>query len=109
MYSQNATNVTDGNNHSQQKLSDFNSVVIPHISALKRYAQRITNFSEESDDLVQETMLKAFRFFDRFEKGINIKGWLYRIMFNTFINEYRKKRKAPSKIEYESFKVFMII
>jgi RNA polymerase sigma-70 factor, ECF subfamily len=98
--------VSDGNYILQQKYLDFNSVVIPHFHALKSYALKITNHPEESEDLVQETMLKAFKFFDSFEKGTNIKGWLYRIMFNTFINDYRKKRKEPVKVGYENVQNF---
>jgi RNA polymerase sigma-70 factor (ECF subfamily) len=90
----------------QQKYSDFNSDVILHFAALKKYAFKITNHHEESEDLVQETMQKAFEFFDSFEKGTNIKGWLYRIMLNTFINDYRKKRKGPVKVSYESIQDF---
>jgi RNA polymerase sigma-70 factor, ECF subfamily len=90
----------------QQKHLDFNSGVTPHFSALKNYALRITNNSEESEDLFQETMLKAFRFYDSFEKGTNIRGWLYRIMFNTFVNEYRKKKSEPHKVDYENVQNF---
>jgi RNA polymerase sigma-70 factor (ECF subfamily) len=106
MYKPNKKSGTNKNSILQQKYLDFNSSVLPHFAALKNYALRITNYSEESEDLFQETMLRAFRFFDSFEKGTNIIGWLYRIMFNTFINEYRKKRKEPPKVDYENVNDF---
>jgi RNA polymerase sigma-70 factor (ECF subfamily) len=56
---------------------------------------------EEAEDLVQETYLKAYRFFDSFQKGTNIKAWLFKILRNTFINTYRKKISTPSEFMYE--------
>ena len=106
MYKFNNKNTTVVDYVLEQRYIDFNSNVIPHFSALKNYALRITNHPEESEDLFQETMLRAFRFFDSFEKGTNIKGWLYRIMFNTFVNDYRKKRKEPVKVDYENVQDF---
>jgi len=73
--------------------SEFEKEVVPHANALYNFALRLVNDPDEASDLVQETMLKAYRFFDKYEKGTNIKAWLYRILKNTFINEYRKKNK----------------
>jgi RNA polymerase sigma-70 factor (ECF subfamily) len=81
-------------------------VALPHLQAIRNYALKITHHSEDSEDLVQETMFKAFKFFDSFEKGTNIKGWLYRIMFNSFINDYRIKSKEPVKVCYEDVQDF---
>jgi len=67
-----------------------------HTDALYRTALRMTKNSGDAEDLVQETLLKAFRFFDRFETGTNIKAWLFKIMMNIFINEYRQKSKRPN-------------
>ncbi len=85
----------------KQLYTDFEKEAIPHMDALFNFALRMTGDSDEADDLVQETYLKAFRFFDKFEKGTNCKAWLFRIMRNTYINSYRKTSKEPDKIDYE--------
>ena len=56
---------------------------------------------DDANDLVQETYLKAFRFIDSFQKGTNAKAWLFRILKNSFINDYRKRRKEPAKVDYQ--------
>ncbi|MFN8279332.1 MAG: sigma-70 family RNA polymerase sigma factor [Saprospiraceae bacterium] len=57
--------------------------------------------SEDAEDLVQETYLKAFKFMDKFEEGTNAKAWLFKIMKNAYINDYRKRSKRPAKVDYE--------
>jgi RNA polymerase sigma-70 factor (ECF subfamily) len=57
--------------------------------------------SENAKDLLQDTYLRAYRFWGHFEKGTNINAWLYRIMKNSFINRYRKERKTPKQVCYE--------
>jgi RNA polymerase sigma-70 factor (ECF subfamily) len=61
----------------------------------------MTKNESDAEDLVQETMLKAYRFFDRFERGSNIKAWLFKIMTNIFINDYRQKSRKPTGVSYE--------
>jgi RNA polymerase sigma-70 factor (ECF subfamily) len=90
----------------KQKYIDFENEAIPHIDALKSFALKMTNDPEEADDLVQDTMLKAFRFFDKFEKGTNCKAWLFQIMKNSFINNYRKVSKEPNKVDYDDIQNF---
>ena len=90
----------------KQLYADFEREAIPHMDALFNFALRMTGDSDEADDLVQETYLKAFRFFDKFEKGTNCKAWLFRIMKNTYINSYRKASKEPDKIDYEEVENF---
>lgn len=85
----------------RQLYEDFEREAIPHMDALFNFALKMTGDSDEADDLVQETYLKAFRFFDKFEKGTNCKAWLFRIMKNTYINKYRKETKEPDKVDYE--------
>jgi RNA polymerase sigma-70 factor (ECF subfamily) len=63
-----------------------------------RTARRMTKSESDAEDLVQETMLKAYRFFDKFEEGTNCKAWLFKIMTNIFINNYRSKSKAPESL-----------
>ena len=86
--------------------AEFQKVIMPHVDALFNYAMRITGDSDDADDLVQETLLKAFRFFDKFEKGTNSKAWLYRILKNSYINEYRRQVKEPTKVDYEDVQNF---
>ena len=71
------------------------------MTALQSYALHLTKNSENAKDLLQDTYLKAYRFWNNFEKGSNVKAWLYQIMKNSFINDYRKKDKEPIKIEYD--------
>ena len=93
-------------NESDVLLSDFEKIALPHRNLLYNYALRLTGNYDDADDLLQETYLKAFRFFDKFEAGTNIKAWLYRIMKNSFINDYRKNGKEPDKIDYEDVQNF---
>ena len=76
------------------------------MDALYNFALRMTGDADDADDLVQETFLKAFRFFDKFEKGTNCKAWLFRILKNSYINDYRKIVKEPNKVDYEDVQNF---
>jgi len=69
---------------------EFNSEVIEHTQSLRVYALHFTRDHEDADDLVQDTVLKAVTYYAKFREGTNLKGWLYTIMKNTFINKYRK-------------------
>jgi len=94
------------NTNMDQLYADFQAEAVPHIDALYNFGLRMTGDPDGADDLVQETMLKAFRFFDKFEKGTNCKAWLFRILKNTYINEYRKISKEPNKVDYEDIQNF---
>jgi len=89
-----------------KKYLDFDAEIIPHMDALKSFALKMTNDPDESEDLVQDTLLKAFRFFDKFEKGSNAKAWLFQIMKNSFINNYRKTTREPFKVDYDDVQNF---
>ncbi len=69
---------------------EFDAEVLPNLDALYANALRLTHASADAEDLVQETVLRAFRFYDRFERGTNVKAWLLRIQYNTFVNRYRR-------------------
>lgn len=86
---------------SSQLYAEFERDAIPHMDALFNYALRMTGDSDDANDLIQETYLKAFRFFDKFERGTNCKAWLFRILRNTYINTYRKNKKEPEKVDYD--------
>ena len=73
---------------------EFNHQVKEHYRPLRGYALKLTQDPEDANDLVQETMLKAFNNKDKFADGTNLRGWLYTIMKNIFINNYRRMVKG---------------
>jgi RNA polymerase sigma-70 factor (ECF subfamily) len=73
----------------------FERDVSPFLQSLYGGALRMTRNPTDAEDLVQESMLKAFAAFDSFTEGTNLKAWLFRILTNTYINQYRKKQRAP--------------
>ncbi|MEI7583271.1 sigma-70 family RNA polymerase sigma factor [Runella sp.] len=79
----------------------FNREFMPHINSMYNFAFRLTMDEDDANDLVQDTYLKAFRFISSFERGTNAKAWLFRILKNSFINDYRKRSKEPSKVDYQ--------
>jgi RNA polymerase sigma-70 factor, ECF subfamily len=81
--------------------STFAELAMEHMPALYTAALRLTRNSADAEDLVQETFLKAYRAFDRFEDGTNLKAWLYKILTNTFINSYRAAKRRPEKADVE--------
>ncbi len=90
----------------QQRYADFEKEALPHMNALFNFALRMTGDEDDANDLVQETFLKAFRFFDKFEMGTNCKAWLFRILKNSYINDYRKTTKEPDRVDYEDVQNF---
>jgi RNA polymerase sigma-70 factor (ECF subfamily) len=80
--------------HLGDRQEEFEQEVLPHMETLHRYALRLTLNSSKAEDLLQETVMRAHRFFDRFETGTNIKAWLFKIMKNLFINMYRSSQRA---------------
>jgi RNA polymerase sigma-70 factor (ECF subfamily) len=85
---------------------EFEREAIPHSDILYNYALRMTGNADDARDLLQETFLKAFRFWDKYEKGTNVRAWLFRIMKNTYINVYRKAVKEPDTVDYNDIQNF---
>lgn len=85
---------------------EFEREALPHTDLLYNYALRMTNNSADADDLLQETFLKAYRFWDKYEPGTNIRAWLFRIMKNSYINRYRKEIKEPATVDYDEVENF---
>ncbi len=85
---------------------EFEREALPHTDLLYNYALRMTNNSADADDLLQETFLKAYRFWDKYEPGTNIRAWLFRIMKNSYINRYRKETKEPTTVDYDEVENF---
>ena len=83
----------------KSKKNKFEDLTMPHLDALYNTALRMAKNENDAEDLVQETYLKAFRFFHRFEEGTHIKAWLFKILTNTFINKYRKQQRDREILE----------
>ena len=83
---------------------DFSSAELPYYSQLYKTALRMTRSVADTEDLIQETYLKAYRYYDGFEEGTNLKAWLFRIMKNNFINSYRKRKTQPQQLELDELR-----
>ena len=79
---------------------DFDSLTVPYVDSLYNTAYRLTGNSQDAEDLVQETFFKAYKYYDKFQEGTNLKAWLFKILKNTFINNYRKKKLEPRSVEF---------
>ena len=79
----------------------FDGEFYPHIDALFNFAYHLTYNEDDANDLVQETYMKAYRFIDKYIEGTNAKAWLFKILKNAFINQYRKRSKQPTKVDFE--------
>ena len=79
----------------------FEEELFPHMDALKTFAYHLTYNEEDADDLVQETYLKAHKFIENYDSGTNAKAWLFKILKNAYINEYRKKSRRPPKVDID--------
>lgn len=90
----------------RQKQLDFQQEAMVHLNSLYNYALHITVNPVDAEDLVQETYLKAYRFFNSFEQGTNCKAWLFKIMKNNYINMFRKNAKEPGMVDYDYIKDF---
>jgi len=79
----------------------FTELTMEYMQPLYTAALRMTRNPADAEDLVQETFLKAYRAFERFEDGTNLKAWLYKILTNTYINSYRAAKRRPEKADVE--------
>lgn len=86
---------------------EFEELALPHIDSLYNFAIKLTRNEGDAEDLVQETYLRAYKFFDKYKKDTYIKAWLFSILRNTFINIYRKKKKEPKKVDFHSVEQFI--
>jgi RNA polymerase sigma-70 factor, ECF subfamily len=84
----------------------FREEAVPLLDSLYAAALRMTRNPSDAEDLVQETMMRAYRAFDRFEAGTNLKAWLFRILTNAYINVYRKRQREPQKVSSEEIEDF---
>ncbi|MCB1037578.1 MAG: sigma-70 family RNA polymerase sigma factor, partial [Acidobacteria bacterium] len=84
----------------QPRSWDFEAVAMPFVDSLYNTAYRMARNSEDAEDLVQETYLKAYKYYDKFQEGTNLKAWLFKILKNTFINSYRKRQQVPPESDF---------
>lgn len=89
------------------KKTEFEELALPHIDSLYNFALKLTGNAHEAEDLVQETYLRAYKFFHKYKKDTYIKAWLFSILRNTFINVYRKKKREPEKVDFHRVEQFI--
>ena len=94
---QGARSLTIVTESTDERSARFERSAMPFLDQLYSAALRMTRNPADAEDLVQETFAKAFAAFHQFEEGTNLKAWLYRILTNTFINNYRKKQREPKQ------------
>lgn len=80
----------------------FDEEALPHLDTLYRVALRLTADASQAEDLVQDTMLKAYRSWKQYQPGTNARGWLLTILRNTFINDYRRRKHEPIAMDLEA-------
>jgi RNA polymerase sigma-70 factor (ECF subfamily) len=86
----------------------FESEMNPHLDALYRNALRLTGNANDAEDLLQDTYLRAYRFFYQYQPGTNAKAWLFRIMNTVFLNDYRKKVRQGETVSYDGLEDFYL-
>jgi RNA polymerase sigma-70 factor (ECF subfamily) len=90
----------------QEEKQRFQEEALPLLDSLYAGALRMTRNPADAEDLLQETMLRAYRAFHRFEPGTNLKAWLFRILTNAYINVYRKRQRQPTKVSQDEVEEF---
>jgi RNA polymerase sigma-70 factor, ECF subfamily len=92
----------------EERREGFEQEALVHLDALYRVALRLTANPSDAEDLVQETMLRAFRSWDRYTPGTNAKGWLLTILRHLFINEYRRRSRHPETVDVDTIEPFAL-
>jgi len=88
-----------GLRQNDQTRREFEALTLGYLDGLYAAALRLTRNERDAEDLVQDAMLRAYRFFDRFERGTNVRAWLFTILTNTFINKYRRRVKEREVVD----------
>jgi len=96
----------NGHNENERR-REFEAQALVHADILYNSAVQMTRNVADAQDLVQETFVKAYRFFDTFKSGTNCKAWLFRIMRNTFINGFRKRSKRPAMVDFQDVEALL--
>ena len=79
--------------------NDFDKKIAGELLPLRNYALSLTHDMDDTKDLVQDTILKAYRYQSKFQEGTNLRGWLYTILKNSFINNYRRDMKRNTFLD----------
>ncbi len=95
----------DGDDQGNSR-EEFEASIQPYMDLLYHMGLRFTRNPDDAADLVQDTILRAFRFYYQFQKGTNLRAWLLKILRNTFINQYRKKVSEPRKVGYDEIEPY---
>ena len=82
--------------------------MVVHLDALYRAALGMTRDKSNAEDLVQDTFVRAFSFYQQYQGGTNGRAWLFRIMTNLYINSYRKKNREPERVSYDELEDFYL-
>jgi RNA polymerase sigma-70 factor (ECF subfamily) len=91
-----------------ERQMEFDALISPHLNSLYSTALRMTHNQNDAEDLVQETMYKAFRAFEQYQRNTNFRAWAFRILVNTYITAYRKAVRQPTKISYDDLEEFYL-
>ena len=91
-----------------ERQSEFQALIAPHLASLYSTALRMTHNQSDAEDLVQDTLYKAFRAFDQYQKNTNFRAWAFRILVNTYITAYRKAIRQPQKVSYDDLEEFYL-
>lgn len=86
----------------ETRRQEFEATVLVHLDALYNLALRMTREPFSAEDLVQDTVMRAYRFFGRYERGTNCRAWLFAIMKNAWINRYRKTAREAQTVSYDA-------
>jgi RNA polymerase sigma-70 factor, ECF subfamily len=92
----------------EERLEQFEEHALPYLDRLYGAALRYTRDPQDAEDLVQEAMARAFQKFHQYEPGTNLRAWLYRILTNTYINQYRKQQRRPDEYPQEEIDEFSL-
>lgn len=92
----------------EERKEGFEQEALVHLDTLYRVALRLTGNAADAEDLVQETMLRAYRSWERYTLGTNAKGWLLTILRHLFINEYRRKSRHPETVDVDTIEPFAL-
>lgn len=84
----------------EQRSWNFEAGELPYRGQLYKTALRLARSAEDAEDLLQETYMKAYRHYASFQPGTNLKAWLFKILKNTFINEYRRRKQVPPQVDF---------
>ena len=90
----------------ENRRTEFEQVAIQHADALYNFALKMTRNPKDAEDLVQDTYLRAYRFFHHFTPGTNCRAWLFRILKNVHINGYRKNQRSPDMVNWDQVEEF---